>query len=239
MQSTLPAWVNRERLEHVVVLALDDHVVRLVAAAVDRPEAAQARVDRLAEVGDHHQRRRCGGPRRRPRPARRATAATRRGGGPCAPSALPAWTRAPGRWHCLGSSRNTTLAPGPDRVLGQAHPLGKVRLEDQAEGALGAQAVDVGAQVGPSRPRRPPAPRDRRVRQPFSDETTALSLGLDRLSMSVHAVRCPLFPRRVPQSAPPWQPVTRWGPRSATTATVRGDQNSGDGRAETVLMPSK
>ena len=34
-------------------------------------------------------------------------------------------------------------------MLGQKDPLGKMRLKDESEGALGPDAVDVGAQVGP------------------------------------------------------------------------------------------
>ena len=45
-----------QRLERVVVLAVDDDVVRLVAAALDRAEVPEAGQDRLAEVGDHHER---------------------------------------------------------------------------------------------------------------------------------------------------------------------------------------
>lgn len=34
-------------------------------------------------------------------------------------------------------------------MLGKKDPLGKMRLKDESEGALGTDAVDVGAQVGP------------------------------------------------------------------------------------------
>jgi hypothetical protein len=44
-----------QRLERVVVLALDDDVVRLVPAAFDRPEVPEARENGLAEIGDHHE----------------------------------------------------------------------------------------------------------------------------------------------------------------------------------------
>ena len=44
-----------QRLERVVVLALDDDVVRLVPAAFDRPEVPEAREHGLAEIGDHHE----------------------------------------------------------------------------------------------------------------------------------------------------------------------------------------
>jgi len=44
-----------ERLEHVVVLALDDHVGWLVATAVDGSEPPEPGVDRLTEVGGHDQ----------------------------------------------------------------------------------------------------------------------------------------------------------------------------------------
>ncbi len=45
-----------QRLEGVVVLAVDDDVVRLVAAALDGADGAEPRQHRLAEVGDDYQR---------------------------------------------------------------------------------------------------------------------------------------------------------------------------------------
>ena len=43
-----------QRLQRVVVLAIDDDVVRLVPAPFDRPEVPEAWKHGLAEIGDHH-----------------------------------------------------------------------------------------------------------------------------------------------------------------------------------------
>ena len=53
MQSTLPRWVKSSVCERVVVLGVDDRVERLVAAALDLARRDEARVDRVAELGDH------------------------------------------------------------------------------------------------------------------------------------------------------------------------------------------
>ncbi len=44
-----------QRLQHVVVLTVDDRVERFVAATLHFPRADQARIDRVAELGHDHQ----------------------------------------------------------------------------------------------------------------------------------------------------------------------------------------
>jgi len=44
-----------QRLERVVVLALDYYVMRLVTAPLDRTEPLQARIDRIAELSDDYE----------------------------------------------------------------------------------------------------------------------------------------------------------------------------------------
>ena len=137
-----------EGLEHVVVLALDHYMGRLVITSVHRAERAEAGVDRLAEVGDRHERvdvaLLADGPihlvDREPRSVGVADLADR---GLAVPNAE----------HLVcGAIRvvaKSDLRSGAHGVLREPNPLGEMRFEDQPECSLGSDAVDVGAQISP------------------------------------------------------------------------------------------
>ncbi len=135
-----------QRLESVVVLAIDDDVVRLVATALDRAEGSEAGQHRLAKVGDDHQ-------RVEPQPI-----------------ALADRVLAPGDVGAIGIANQLDrreavldghdlvgravgvipaddLGADADRMLGQPHPLGDVLLEDQAEAAALLEPIDLGSHV--------------------------------------------------------------------------------------------
>ena len=119
----------------------------LVAATGHRPEASQARVDRLTEVRDHDQGinvdflidRLVQLVRRQHRSVRVADLADC-GLGVLDPDDLEG--------SAVGVVAESDLDAHTDWMLGKANPLREVRLEDQTEGAFSANAVNMCTQIG-------------------------------------------------------------------------------------------
>ena len=121
-----------QRLQRVVVLAVDDDVGGLVAAALDAAQRFEAGVDRLAELGHDHQ-------------------VIHRQGVACSVVGHHGGLAAPDALHLHRSVALVGAAyhfgPAAHGVLGQAHTLGQMRLEHQPEAALGSHLVHCGAQL--------------------------------------------------------------------------------------------
>ena len=176
-----------QRLQNVVVLALDHDVSGLVAAASDSPEAPQAGIHGLTEVRGHHQGiyitllvdhlgQLVG---RQHRPVRMANLADS-GSAVVNPEYL--------KCCAVGVVAERDFDAYPDRVLGKPNPLRQVGLEDKTKGPLRPNPVNMCTQVGTQRGVIDP-PGGRPVHLPCSTDCTSRQVhgarsGQERVSTS-------------------------------------------------------